>query len=276
VIVDYHMHLRGPGPGPEEGPIEHTAAAVEAYVDAAAAHGVDEIGFTEHLYYFRQFEGLVTHPYQRDRMDHDLETYVDAVVESKSRGLPVKLALEVDWFQGREEELARALEPYPWDYLVGSVHIVDGEAIDLEPGAWEHRSVGDVWHRYFDQLRALARSRIVDVLAHPDLVKIFGRRPAPEQARAQYQETVDVLEECGVAVEVSSAGLHRPVGEIYPAPEFLALCRERGVAATTASDAHLSQNVGRDLDRAVEHLLQAGYDTITVFDGREARQEHLG
>ncbi len=276
MIVDYHMHLRGPAAGPEEGPVEHTAAAVEAYVDAAAAHGVDEIGFTEHLYYFRQFESLVTHPYQRDRMGHDLETYVDAVVESKSRGLPVKLALEVDWFQGREEELAEALEPYPWDYLVGSVHIVDGEAIDLEPGAWEHRSVGDVWRRYFDQLRALARSRLVDVLAHPDLVKIFGRRPTPEQARAQYEETVDVLDECEVAVEVSSAGLHRPVGEIYPAPEFLALCGEHGVAATTASDAHLSQNVGRDLDRAVEHLRQAGYETITVFDGRRARQEPLG
>ena len=81
MIVDYHMHLRGAGPGPEEGPIEHTTTAVEAYVDAAAAQGVDEIGFTEHLYYFRQFEDLVTHPYQRDRMAHDLETYVDAVVE---------------------------------------------------------------------------------------------------------------------------------------------------------------------------------------------------
>ena len=100
------------------------------------------------------------------------------------------------------------------------MHIVDGEAIDLEPGAWEHRSVGDVWRRYFDQLRALARSRLVDVLAHPDLVKIFGRRPTPEQARAQYEETVNVLGECEVAVEVSSAGLHRPVGEIYPAPSF--------------------------------------------------------
>ncbi len=275
MILDYHMHLRGPGPGPDEGPIEHSAAAVDAYVDSAAARGVDEIGFTEHLYYFRQFEGLVTHPYQRNRMGHDLETYVDAVVESKSRGLPVKLALEVDWFPGREAELAQALEPYPWDYLVGSVHIVDGEAID-QPGRWDARSAGEVWQRYFEELRALARSRIVHVLAHPDLVKIFGRRPPPEEARAQYEETAEVMEECEVAVEVSTAGLRRPVGEIYPAPEFLSLCRERGVVATMASDAHLSQDVGRDLDRAVEQLRQAGYETITVFNGREARQEPLG
>jgi histidinol-phosphatase (PHP family) len=275
VIVDYHMHLRGPAPGPEEGPVEHTRATVEAYVDEAAAHGVDEIGFTEHLYYFRQFEGLVTHPYQRNRMGYDLETYVDAVVESKARGLPVKLALEVDWFPGREAELAQALEPYPWDYLVGSVHIVDGEAVD-QPSMWDHRSAGEVWQRYFDELRALARSRIVHVLAHPDLVKIFGRRPAPERAKAHYEETAEVMELCGVAVEVSTAGLRRPVGEIYPAPELLSLCRERGVVATMASDAHLSQDVGRDLERAVEHLRRAGYETITVFDGGEPRQEPLG
>jgi histidinol-phosphatase (PHP family) len=89
-------------------------------------------------------------------------------------------------------------------------------------------------------------------------------------------ETADAIEAAGVCAEVSAAGLHKPVGEIYPDHELLSACRERGVPITLASDAHESAHVGRDLDRAVEHAREAGYETVTVFERRERRQESLG
>jgi histidinol-phosphatase (PHP family) len=275
MIVDYHMHLRGRS-NDHEGPIEHTAEVVERYVEAARERGVDEIGFTEHLYYFHQFDSLVEHPYQRAKIAHDLQAYVDAVLEAKRRGLPVKLGLEVDYFPGREAELAEILAPYPWDYLLGSVHILEGEAIDMERGLWTRLPVEEVWRRYFVHLRALARSGVVDVLAHPDLVKIFDRRPHAEEAELLREETVDAIDATGVAVEVSTAGLRRRVGEIYPSPDWLDACRGRGVGITLASDAHEADDVGRDFDRALELLDEAGYETVTVFDARQARQEPLG
>lgn len=275
MIVDYHMHLRGPANG-REGPIEHSLAAVERFVEAAAEHGVDEIGFTEHMYYFRQVEGLLGHPYQRGRVGHDLDDYCAAVLEAKRRGLPVKLGLEVDWLTGHEVELAEILAPYPWDYLLGSVHLVEEEAVDLEPGVWERLSVEQVWERYFAALRDLATSGLADVLAHPDLVKIFGRRPSPEEVDAYHDAAAAAAAEGGVAVEVSTAGLRKPVGELYPDAGLLARCRERGVGATLASDAHVAQDVGRDFDAGIEHLRAAGYGTVTVFEGRAARQEPLG
>ncbi len=82
--------------------------------------------------------------------------------------------------------------------------------------------------------------------------------------------------EGGMAVEVSTAGLRKPVGELYPDKGFLARCRGRGVGATLASDAHVSGDVGRDFDAALELLRSAGYDTVTVFEARTARQEPLG
>jgi histidinol-phosphatase (PHP family) len=275
MILDYHMHLRGLSRN-GEGPIEHTVEAVERFAESAAAQGVDEIGFTEHIYYFREFGQVVEHPYQRQRIGHDLETYVDAVVEAKRRGLPVKLGLEVDFFRGREDEVAEVLEPYPWDFLLGSVHILDGEAVDMDPGLWARHAVEEVWERYFDELRALAGSGLVDVLAHPDLVKIFGRRPAEATVSRHYDEAVEAVKAGGVAVEVSTAGLRKPVAELYPAPDFLERCRSGGVTVTTASDAHHPGDVGRDLERALELLQATGYDTVTVFDGRKARQEPLG
>ena len=276
MIVDYHMHLRTPGKAGGEGSVEHTVEAVERYVEAAAERGVDEIGFTEHGYYFRELERLVDHPYQRDKIGHDLDRYCDAVVEAKRRGFPVKLGLEVDYAPGSEPELARVLAPYPWDFLVGSVHILEGDAVDLEPGLWARLPVDEVWRRYFVALRALARSGLVDVLAHPDLVKIFRQRPSVEAVAVHHDETADAIEAAGVAIEVSTAGLRKPVREVYPDPEFLTACRSRRVPVTTASDAHVPEDVGRDLDEAVELLRRAGYDTVTVFDGRRRRQEPLG
>ncbi len=274
MIVDYHVHLRASAEG-REGAIEHSLAAVERYVEAAAAAGVDELAFTEHLYYFREFAAVLSHPYQTAKVAHDLDTYCGVVLEAKRQGLPVKLGLEVDWLTGREAELAEALAPYPWDVLLGSVHLVDGDMVDFEGGLWERLSVDEIWRRYFSELAALATSGLVDVLAHPDLVKIFGRRPSQDDAAA-HDGVVASLAEAGVAVEVSTAGLRRPVDEIYPGRSLLAAFRAAGIPATAASDAHVSGDVGRYFHQAVAALVDTGYDTVTVFEGRESRQEPLG
>jgi histidinol-phosphatase (PHP family) len=273
VIVDYHMHLRSPA---EE--IDHSVEAVERFVETARARGVDEIGFTEHVYYFRQTRELWTLPYELERCVYDLDRYCDAVLEAKRRGLPVKLGLEVDYLPGRERETQDLLEPYPWDFLLGSVHRIEGHAVDQDPGLWEHFPVEEVWRRYFIALRGAARSGLFDVLSHPDLVKILGKRPAAkEDVVLHHEETADAIEATGgVAVEVSTAGLHKPVGELYPDSELLRACKARGIPVTTASDAHVPADVGRDFDQALDLLRSAGYETITVFESRQARQELLG
>jgi histidinol-phosphatase (PHP family) len=267
VIVDYHMHLRRPRADREE--IDHTVEAVEPYVERARERGVDEIGFTEHVYYFRETRSLWQTAYQLDRCVYDLERYVDAVFEAKRRGLPVKLGLEVDYVRGREEETRDILAPYPWDYLLGSVHFIGTRGIDGPPRLLDDVGVDEAWRRYFDELAAAARSGLFDVLAHPDLVKMWGVRPE----RPDYEPLLAALD--GVCLEISSAGLRKPVGELYPAPELLGSARERGVQVTFASDAHLPDDVGRDFDRVVALASEAGYDTVTVFDGRSGRQERF-
>jgi histidinol-phosphatase (PHP family) len=257
VIVDYHTHLRDP-----DERIDHSVEAVERFVEVAAERGVDEIGFTEHVYYFTQTRAVWTLPYQTERCVYDLDRYVEAVVEAKRHGLPVKLGLEIDYVGDRQDELAATLEPYPWDYLLGSVHWIDGLAIDQAPGIWAERTVEEVWARYLAALAELAWSGHVDVLAHPDLVKCFGKRPA----------LIEYPPLDGVALEISTAGLHKPVGEVYPDLPMLSA----HPPITLASDAHVPANVGRDFDRALEHARAAGYETVTVFHRRQGRQEPLG
>jgi histidinol-phosphatase (PHP family) len=267
VIADYHMHLRD-----EEEHIAHEVSAIEPFVEAARAARVDEIAFTEHVYYFRQTRPLWHVPYHTERCVYDLDDYVDAVLQAKNRGLPVKLGLEVDYERGREDETRRLLAGYPWDYLLGSVHFIDGLGIDGAPRLIDAIGVADAWRRYFDELAAAAESRLFDSLSHPDLVKIFGARPERSLEEELHEQAAEAIAAAGVAVEVSTAGLRKPVGELYPDPHFLGLCRRRGVPVTVASDAHVPRLVGRDFDRARELLRASGYETITLFEERRPRQ----
>jgi len=273
LIVDYHMHLREP----EEGvPGSYSADRAEQYVEQARRMGVDEIGFTEHVFFFRETRDFWEIPLLREYGNDDLDDYVGAVEEAKSRGLPVKLGLEVDYFPGIEAQLAELLGAYPWDYLLGSVHFVDGFPVDAEPGLVHKLPPSEAWRRYFVWLRNAARSGLFDSLSHPDLVKFYGVRASEEETHYLHVETADAIEAAGVCVEVSAAGLHKPVGELYPDRELLAACYERGVPITLASDAHQPSHVGRDFDQAVALARGVGYETVTVFEQRNRRQEPLG
>ena len=267
MIVDYHMHLRD-----SDESLAHRLDAIEAYVLHARRAGVEEIGFSEHVYYFRPTRPLWDLTYQTERCVYELEPYVEAILEGKRQGLPVKLGLEVDYVRGREDETRALLEPYPWDYLLGSIHFVGGLGVDNAPRLVDEVGVEEAWRVYFEWLREAALSELFDVLAHPDLIKMFGDRVD----RFDYSETADAIAEGGVAVEISTAGLRRPVAELYPSTAFLDACRERAVPITFASDAHVPGLVGVDFDRALAHAVAAGYDTVSVFDGRERRQEPLG
>jgi histidinol-phosphatase (PHP family) len=264
VIVDYHMHLRAPDES-----LDHSVEAVERFVEMASERGIEEIGFTEHVYYFQETRSLWSVPYQLERCRHPIETYVEAIVDVKRQGLPVKLGLEVDYVQGREEETRDLLAPYPWDYLTGSIHFIGGHGVDGEPSLVAAVGGEEAWRRYWDSLEHAARSGLFDTLAHPDLVKMYG-----DELHWDWSSVVGGLD--GVCLEVSSAGLHKRHGKLYPNVELLAEANARGVPITLASDAHVPQNVGRDLDRAIEHARTAGYETVTVFEKRQARQEPLG
>lgn len=275
MIVDYHLHLRGPKARGSE-PLEHTLAAVERYAERALERGVDEIGFSEHVYYFRQTRAAWHLPYHLERCTYDLDAYVGVLQEARARGLPVKLGLELDHAPGRQDELAGLIAPYPWDFLLGSVHEVLDHAVDQEPGVWERLPVDEVWRRYVRSVLELAGSGHVDVMSHPDLAKIYGRRPAPAVLAELDEELAGGLAAAGVAAEVSTAGLRKPVGEIYPSDSLLAAFARHGVPITIASDAHEPRLVGEDFDRALELVRGAGYGTVSVFDRRERRQEAIG
>jgi histidinol-phosphatase (PHP family) len=144
---------------------------------------------------------------------------------------------------------------------------------------WEGESDADrVWGRYFGLLAEAARSGLFDILGHPDLVKMWGgERPWPERdPRFHYEPAVEAIAEAGIAVEVSTAGLRKPVGEMYPSRELCEMCVDAGAAFAISSDAHAPEQVGYEYRRATDMLRDLGVGEICVFEGRRRRLEPLG
>jgi histidinol-phosphatase (PHP family) len=259
-LVDYHTHTTRCG---------HASGSMEEYVERALALGLAEIGFSDHIpLYFLP-------PEKRDRTlamaEAELPEYVESVLRLRQRypDFTLRLGLEADYFPGHEETLRRLLEPYPWDYVYGSVHFLDDWGFDDPRHVDRYLSwdVDELYRRYFDHVRTAAATGLFDVMGHLDVIKKFGHRPTGDPSPL-YAEVAAALKAADVALEVSTAGLRKPVREIYPGPDLLAHCARLGVPVALGSDAHSPAEVGFAFDRALEALRSAGYRETVRFELR--------
>ncbi|MGI8631031.1 MAG: histidinol-phosphatase [Solirubrobacterales bacterium] len=274
MLTDYHVHLRPDGP---DTPAERyfTAANAERYQAAAQEAGIGDLGVSEHIYRFRDALEVWQHPLWRDSARDDIESYCGFLAE---QGL--KVGIEADFIPGTEDRMAGVLDRCDFDYVLGSVHFLGDDAVDHEGyDIWDTgRDPEAIWRRYFDTVAEAARSGLFDILAHPDLVKVWGeRRPAPgRDARHYYEPLVEAVAETGVVVEVSTAGLRKPASELYPGPALLEMLVDAGARFALSSDAHRPEDLGYSYEQAVATLRDAGVSSVCVFSGRRCSEQDLG
>lgn len=260
-LVDYHIHTARCG---------HARGEMAAYVEQAARAGLPEMGFSDHIFMYW------LPPEQRDPELAMPEDQFDAYVEDVLRlrrefpEIEIRLAVEADFIVDHERTLAGILDRYPWDYVLGSVHFIGDWGMDdsrfiQRYDAWD---IDELYEHYFALVLRAAESGHFDTIAHLDLVKKFGHR-ARKELTDLYGRVARGLAVAGVAVEVNTAGLRKPVGELYPHLDLLVACRKAGVPATLGSDAHAPEEVAKDLPLAVEHLRAAGYERILTYRNRQ-------
>jgi histidinol-phosphatase (PHP family) len=278
MLTDYHTHLR-PDTADASPERYFTEANVSRYLEVAGERGVVDLGFSEHVYRFREALEIWRHPFWESCAVDDLDAYCDFIDQMKAAGHAVKLGLEVDYIADREEQIAALIDSRPWDYVIGSVHFISDRAVDHEGyDAWLRSDPDEVWGDYFRAIGAAAASGLFDILAHPDLVKVWGaKRPLPtREPRAFYELAIEQIEQSDVAIEVSTAGLRKPVREIYPSQELLEMCLAVGKPISLSSDAHEPEHLGYAYDSALEFLRNAGVSEIAVFNGRQRGVAPLG
>lgn len=265
--VDFHTHTARCG---------HAGGETRAYVEAALRAGLSEIAITDHLFLYDR---------PADRRDprfamreEELPGYVDEVRSLRDEfagRIEVRLGIEADYFEGHEGTLGEILGRYDWDVVLGSVHWVDGDWVDFSAERMESGDPAALWGEYWRLLEKACATGLFDVMTHFDLPKKFGHHPPAELADAR-ERAVLAAAAADLAVEVSSAGLRKPVGEIYPGPELLRLLVHYGVPLTLSSDAHAPAEVGWGYDRLRRALALAGVERVAGFSKRRRHLRLLG
>jgi histidinol-phosphatase (PHP family) len=223
---------------------------------------------------------MTCHSPMPDRFSHrvrmapeQLNEYFKLVAEAAEEapeGFEVRLGMESDFFPGMERWLTELHDKADFHYILGSVHWHIPEYLDA---FWKGDRLAFV-RQYFDHLAESAESGLFDALAHPDLVK--NASPSEwrfSEVRGIVEAALDRIARSGVAMELNTSGLNKPYPEMNPGPEMLALMAARDIPVVIGSDSHTPVRVAENFDLAFDLLVEAGYDTVSLF--RHRRRQDL-
>lgn len=263
-VPDYHMHTPR---------CNHAIGSIRDYAEAAVQLGLKEIGMSDHSPMPNGFD-------KQWRMAHaelpDYLTELDETRQTYSGRLAIRRGLEADFHPGTEAYVADMIAAHDWDYVIGSVHYIGDWGFDNPDAieAWKHRDIEDAYCAYFELVGASAETGMFDIIGHPDLIKKFGHRPPPDSQRVDAAEDamLAAVKASGAALEISSAGLRKPVGEVYPHGRILAKAAAMGIPFAFGSDAHAPGEVGHAMDTCLAMLKACGIESVACF---EKRRRHL-
>jgi len=262
-IPDYHMHTPR---------CNHAVGEVREYAEMAIQRGLQEIGMSDHSPMPGGFDaawrmGLSELP--------DYLREVESVRDEFSAKLTVRVGLEADFHPGTEDAVQAMIDGYAWDYVMGSVHYIGDWAFDNpdEETRWKQINVEDAYCDYFDLVARSAATGMFDIIGHPDLIKKFGQRAPEGSKRVDKAESLmlEAVKASETVLEISSAGLRKPVGEIYPHSRIVEKAAAMGISFCFGSDAHAPVEVGHGMDACLDILQSYGVREVVAFEKRQRR-----
>lgn len=266
MLIDYHTHHERCG---------HAVGTLEEYVRQGIRIGLKQLGLSDHLPLIH-VNPAEYYPEMAMPLE-ELPRYVEECLELKERykgQIELRLGLEADYIEGYEDRIRAILEPYPWDYLIGSVHFLgEWDITDhRQVRGWEGKDSLEVYRQYYQAVRQSAASGIYDIIGHMDVIKRFGYGPDTEEGRAEVRElergALRQISEAGIAMELNASGLSKPCAEMFPSRPVLEEALRLGIPLTLGSDAHDPMKLGDGLAEARQLLWDVGFREVVTFEER--------
>ena len=274
--IDLHTHTH----------FSHGQNSPAEMFESALEKGVSVLGFSEHSPRPEKFSYGAKYDYQ-EKLKEKFTDYLREVslLKNKDPQTKVLLGIEQDFFPGFENWIADFFSQYQFDYSIGSVHFLGqwGYDVSLDQEKWAEFSQAEIFSKYreyFSIIEKMVDSRLFNIAAHLDLVKIFSIKEwkkwiQEKEAKEIVAHILEKIKENHMALEISSAGLRKPCQETYPGPEIFGLASEIGVDITLASDAHRAEEVTDSFSQLIKLAKKFNYQNQVYFDKGKVFREPI-
>lgn len=259
MIADYHIHTDM---------CPHATGAAREYVERAVELGMQAMGFAEHLPFLGGYQPLYDLRDDWAMRPDELDDYVALVQDlarEYSRDVRIVLGIEADFIPATLDATAAVLEQYPFEYVIGSVHIV-GDRFGFDHPEMEGRlaayGLDRIHLESLELMRQAAETGMFDVAGHLDHAVKFGPPDDEEAVASAASAALRAVAAAGMAIEINTGGLRKAIGRPFPAPALLAEAHELGIPLVLGSDAHRPGDVGHGFDRAAELARAAGFTAL--------------
>ena len=260
---------------------------LDLYLEQAKRIGIQEMGLVDHLYRFKEFKpyyekhiyleddelGKMQRKWLEQVCNESHAQFVELVQEAKekwaSRGVKLRLGMETDYFVGGEAELREILANHPYDYVIGSVHFLNGWGFDNPETQhlYQQFDLVELYEDFFSVVEQAIASEIFDYVAHLDNLKVFGFRPDEKKLLSLYEKIAKKLIETDTITEINAGLYYRyPIKEMCPSPAFLKILANHHVPITISSDAHFPDDMGRFAETQLQMLRDVGITEVATFE----------
>ncbi len=248
IISDYHMHPLAHDPHRV-----YTDELMEEWIQAAAGKGISDLTFTDH---------------DRFHKGVNFDVFFRAQEKAAEQGIILNIGIELD------NDPESSAEGRKWteknydrlNYILGSIHFLQDWPFDHPDymAEFEKRDVAAAWEEYFREIERIGSDGLFDAYGHLDLIKIFKYFPDRDVMPA-IESALASIKKNDKAIELNTAGWHKPVKEQYPSLAILKKAASMGIPVTVSSDAHASSHIGRSYTEALGILSEAGISEIAVW-----------
>ena len=258
LFSDYHSHPQGHRVQP------YTQKLLQPWADSARQRGLTDFAFTDHDRYLAGIDFEEIDRLRASNPDLKIRTGIELDNDPETSATGRK------WVEQNWDKL---------DFVLGSVHYLEraDQMFDTVPdGAaqFDGRDIDSTYADYFRRVREMVATGLVDCLAHVDLVKIHGHRPVAKIG-SLIEETLDFVRSHNLALELSTAGWRKPVGELYPGDPVIELALAKGIPFTTASDAHSHVQLGENFERLAGKMSELGVSEVAVYEKHKRQMRVL-
>lgn len=222
--------------------------------------------------------------------------YLEKIKEARQKfadKIEILFGAEFDWLPNYQVWTEKQIRAHQFDYVIGSVHflgitkdkndrrnfIIDYTKEEFKRGLSFHKDIQSFITKYYSEIQKMAKSKLFDSVGHFDLIKKYNDGSFFSQEEQWYKDlvlaTLDIVADTKRVLEINTSGWDKVCKEQYPSLWILKEARKRNIKITIGSDAHVPEDIGKNIDRAIKIAKLAGYDSLVRFKERKIMEVEL-